>query len=160
MKKLFIFVIVALLTAMLAVGCSPAAKEEAEVSIDLEALQKKIQDADLFTDIFERITKESVLSSIMFLDAESIETYLLYMGSGYTGEEYGLFKCVSAEAAEVLVEDLKTRVESQKNIYADYAPEAIPRLNNAIIRKQGSYVAFVVADKNADALKIVEEYFK
>ena len=158
MKKLTVYIVLfALLTAVTA-GCAPKAAEE--IPVDIEALQRKIEAAGLFTVTFERITKDSVLSSVMFLDAESIETYLLYLCSAYTGEEYGFFKCVSDDAAAALVEDLKTRVEDLKNTYADYAPEAIPRLNNAIIRRQGSYVAYVVADKQAEALKIVEEYFK
>ena len=158
MKKPFILILLAMLAMLFIAGCAQEVKEEA--SVDIEALQKKLQNADLFTDTLERITKESVLTTVLFLDADSIETHLLYMGSGYTGEEYGLFKCSSADAALALTEDLKTRVDTMKNIYADYAPDAIPRLNNAIIRRQGSFVAYVVADKQAEALSIVEEYFK
>lgn len=139
-------------------GCSSS--NSVEINIDMQALQSKIESAGLFSDTLERITKESVLSSVLFLTPGNIETSMLYMGSGYTGEEYALFICVSEEAAKQLTEELMTRVDTQKAIYADYAPDAIPRLNNALIKQQGKYVVYVVADKHAQALKIVEENFK
>lgn len=156
MKKVLLLFVSAIILFGCFSGCNTS--ETVEIPVDIENLQKKLEEAELFTDTLERITKESVLSSVLFLTADNIEVSMLYMGSGYTGEEYALFKCVSAEAAKELVEELKARVDSQKAIYRDYAPDAIPRLNNAIIKQLRGYVIYVVADRYPEALKIVEEY--
>ncbi len=156
MKKLLVVLTVALLLFTL-IGCGSTNKPE--TTIDLDGLQQKLEGANLFTDTLSSVS-ESVLSKVMYLTTDNLESNQVFLGTGCTGEEYGVFKCTSSDAATELVKELNARVESQKAILADYAPDAIPRLNNAIIKQSGSYVVYVVADKNADALKIVEEFVK
>ena len=165
MKNLVLCVLVSFLTLILLAGCGSAKDQETtafsgeDIVVDMQAFLKRIEDAELFADTLER-ARESVLSAVMYLTTDGIETSAIHMGSGFTGEAFGAFKCVSADAAGLLTDELDEYVKAQKAMYADYAPDAIPRLNNAIIRRSGSYVAYVVAERHIDALKIVEEYFK
>ena len=159
MKKLIILLL-AILTLFLLVSCKGEAKTDTpvEVVIDTDAFLKKIEQPDLYVDTLG-VTRESVISQVMFLSVNKIESSALFMGTGFTGEAYGYFKCTSEEDAAIIVEELKTFVEDQKGIYISYAPDAIPHFDSAIIKQKGSYIAYVVADKNIEANKIVEEFF-
>ena len=152
-------VISVLLVVLLICSLAACGKGQTETPVDIESLQKEIEAADLFIDTFVSVDA-NVLSSVMYLATDDIEEFMVYMGSGYTAEEYGVFRCISEETASELVERLRVRVDAQKAIYLDYAPDAMPRLNNAVIKQQGSAVAYVVAEKYGDALKIVEKYIK
>jgi len=158
MKKICLFLAFYMFIVLL-VACGGKSETKKDIVIDTETFLKRIEEANPFVDTLGN-TRDSVLSSVMFLSTDKIETATLFMGTGYTGEAYGVFKCTSAEDAAAIVEELKTFVNDQKDIYISYAPDAIPRFDSAIIRQQGVYVAYVVADDSAAALKIVEEYFK
>ncbi|MCL1830116.1 MAG: DUF4358 domain-containing protein [Oscillospiraceae bacterium] len=161
MKKTVVIALLMLsvLLILLTTACGEAKTETvAEITVDTEAFLKKIEQTDLFVDTLGS-TKESVLSQVMFLSTDKIESASLFMGTGFTGEAYAYFKCTSAEDAAIIVEELKTFVEDQKDIYISYAPDAIPHFDSAIIKQKGSYVAYVVADKNIEANRIVEEFF-
>lgn len=159
MKKALILLLVPLFIFLL-VGCKSDEVSEIpiDIEIDTEAFIKKIEQPSLYVDTLGE-TRDSVLSQVMFLSTEKIESAAMFMGTGFTGEAYGYFKCTSAEDAAVIVNELKTFVEDQKKIYISYAPDAIPHFDSAIIKQKGSYVAYVVADKNVEANKIVEEFF-
>lgn len=146
---------------LLLVGCGSGTtekKEEVKVTIDTDAFLKKVGEADIFDDTLAA-TRDSFIAEGLELTMDKIEFGKFFMGSGFTGEGYGVFKCKSKEDAEAIVEELKTFVEAQKGIYISYAPEAIPRFDGAIIKQKGSYVAYVAADKNVEANKLVEEFF-
>lgn len=156
MKKLLTILLVSIL-ALTLVACG-GPKEE-DVAIDIDAVKSDLEAANLVTDTLSPVN-ENVLSNVLTLNAENIESYHMYMGSGATAEEYGVFKCTSSDAAKEIADKLQARVEAQKTVYADYAPDAIPRLDNAVIRQKGVYVAYVVAENHAEALKIIDGYFK
>ena len=148
-----------ILVLLLLIGCNGSKTEEKlEVVIDVDAFLQRIEEADLFVDVLGS-TRDSVLSQVMFLSTDNIESASLFMGTAFTGEAYGVFKCTSPEAASVIVDELKTFVEDQKDIYISYAPDAIPHFDSAIIKQKGSYVVYVVAHENVEANKIVEEFF-
>lgn len=155
MKK---FLIILLLSTLLLTLTACGGTKEENIVIDVDALADELGSANLTTDTLSSVS-EKVLTNILSLNVEDIESYLMYMGTGQTAEEYGVFTCVSSEAAVKIAEQLQSRVDAQKAVYADYAPDTIPRLNNAIIRQKGIYVAYVVAENYADSLKMVDTYF-
>ena len=156
-KKLLLILISIVVVISLMSACGAPAKDE--VVVDIDALAKEIESAGLFIDTLELITKESVLGSVLFLSTGKIEYSALYMGSGATAEEFAVFKCVSEEAAADIVSELNVRIQEQKARYADYAPDAVPRLNNAVIAQKGSYVLYIVSDNYQQARKLAEESF-
>ena len=79
---------------------------------------------------------------------------------GATAEEVAVFKCTDENAAKTLETAAHTRLESQKAAYADYAPQSVPAIENAIVRQLGEYVICVVADDNAAAEAVLENYIK
>ena len=159
MKKLCIVLAIVLIGCLLA-SCSVKKNgPDLEIVLDTDEFLKKIGEADIFLDTMGS-TRDTVLSEVMYLSTDKIEKASLFMGTAFTGEAYGIFKCKSDEDAAVIVEELKTFVENQKDIYISYAPDAIPHFNNAIIKQKGPYVVYVVADKNVEANRIIEEFLR
>lgn len=151
MKRFLTFVALAAALFSLA-ACTDSA------NIDLKALDSELQSSDVFLDELVAISEQKI-DSVVNLDLELIEEGFFYLGSGMTGEEYGLFKCNSSRDAKALVALLEARRDAQYDLYSSYAVEALPRIKGTIIRQKGAYVAYVAADKAADAAAITDKFF-
>ena len=155
MKKCFV-VLFALMLLLLSACGGGTVKEEAVVDID--AIATELAGADIFVDELSEQSKEAA-AAVMALNLENVETLKVYLGSGAEAEEWGLFKCTTADAATELVSQLNDRIEAQMKTYEAYRAEAVPRIKNAILRRQGSYVMYIVADDYAEAQRIADNYF-
>lgn len=152
MKKFFILI----LTLVMAVSFVSCGKD---AEIDMTALGKAIEAADLFDDEFVAISLDRI-ESVVGIDVSKCESAEYHLGSGNTGEEYGLFTCNSKEDAAAIKAQLEARRDSQAALYADYAPEVVPVIENAVLRQEGRYVVYIVAQDQAGAERIANEYFK
>ncbi len=126
--------------------------------IDLAAVKTDIEGGNLFIDSFVKLSDEKI-NSVALLDTTLCESAEFYIGSGATGEEYGLFKCKDDSSAQQLVQMLEARRDAQKELYAGYAVDAVPRIENTVIRRSGVYVVYVSADKYNEAATIVGNHF-
>ena len=152
MKRQTATLLILILIVGLLVSCSK------EVVIDLPELRDELLAADLFTDQLvslstDKIPVEAEVDSSLYISAE------YWKGSGITGEEIGLFRCGSNKDAKELEKQLIAHRDSLYELYASYKPEALPRINNAVIRCKGSYVVFVSAENYQLAGRIVDSYF-
>jgi hypothetical protein len=66
--------------------------------------------------------------------------------------------CSNKDAKE-LEKQLIAHRDSLYELYASYKTEALPRINNAVIRCKGGYVVFVSAEDYQQAGRIVDSYF-
>lgn len=135
-----------LLTLCLFLGAlSGCAQETTQpVSYDLTALSQRIHDTEAFSDILSPVSTEIAAGFYGFKPEEVTESLVL-CSTGATTEEIALFKCVDEQAAEKLLTAAKTRAETQSTIYESYAPAEPPKLADAIIKREGSYVFYIVA---------------
>ena len=101
---------------------------------------------------------DSIVKSMVLLDTSLCEQYEFFMTTGFTGEEFGVFKCKTADDAAALKTQLEARKAAQHDAYVNYNQEAIPRIENTIITVVGNYVIYVVADDGAAAQEIVNKY--
>lgn len=152
MKKLLI------LLSALVLMLSFASCQKPEVEIDMTALGTEIAGAKLFTDEFVAISADRI-QTVVGIDVSKCESAEYHMGSGVTGEEYGLFVCNSAKDAEEVKAQLEARQADQAALYAGYAPEAVPLIEGAVLRQQGKYVVYIVSNDNTAAAAIVDKYF-
>ncbi|MEG0752016.1 MAG: DUF4358 domain-containing protein [Oscillospiraceae bacterium] len=153
MKKIF----VAILCIALALSLVSCAEEP--VTLDLTALSTQISAADVFADDLQPI-EASRIGELVGLDLAGCKSSEYHMGSGATGEEFGLFECNSVDDAKALVKQLEEHRDSLLETYKSYAPDAVPRIENAVISRLGQNVAFVTADDYASAQSIVDGVFK
>lgn len=154
MKK----ILAALLVLAMALSLAACSGSSEAKTIDLSALDKAVQEASLFS-VEMQPANEKMMQSVVKLDMSLAEKYVYYICGEYTGEEYGLFQCASEEDAKTLASALETRVETLKATYADYAADALPRIENAVIKQSGVYAGIIIADDYNAAAKLFEEYF-
>ena len=153
MKKILVIAL-----AIIALFALTACGGEKAVAIDTAALVSELQGNAIFVDQFQP-QDEVALSALVKLDTSLISEFTYAVGTGYTGEEYGVFLCNSKADAESLKAQLEAHVESQYALYESYAVDALPRIGNAVIMQKGSYVCIVCAEDYNGARVLVEKYF-
>lgn len=138
MKRIFL----ALLSALvLLAGCSAA-----EVTLDLDAVAQELLARVEFVDELDELSSKKAMELYKIEDAIAAKVYI---GSGATTEEIALFELSSEEAAKTAHQAALHRIERQKEDYSDYAPQELPRLNNAEVRQVGRYVLVCVSASDA-----------
>lgn len=135
-------------------GCAP--KTSKPVSYDLAALSQKIYDTDAFSDILNPVSTE-IAAGLYGVAPEEITESQVLCSTRATTEEIALFKCVDEQAAEKLLTAAKTRAETQSAIYESYAPAEPPKLADAIIKREGTYVFYIVAVDYAKVQAVLDE---
>jgi len=112
---------------------------------NIDELSAKIVDSGAFSDILSEVQDDIVISYYGF-DAADVDSMKVYISTGATTEEVGLFECKDAEAAARVLEKAQERAQSQKTAYQSYAPAEIPKIDDAVIKADGVYVFYVVAN--------------
>lgn len=155
MKKAIALIVAACMLLLLTACGGGKARD-----VDLDALAKDLAASGAFTmDISQYAMNADLAAPTYGFDAGDVEKSVFYFISG-TGEEIFLAKAASEDAAEKLEGLCADRVTAQKASLENYAPDAIPRLDNAVTVRQGLYVVFVVAEDSAAAKTIVDKYVK
>ena len=88
---------------------------------------------------------------------EGAEEQKVYMSSGATTEEIAVFRFATEKDAQTGLDTLSQRLESRKEDYANYMPDEVTRLENAVLKCSGCYVALCVSSGD-EAQQIIGEY--
>lgn len=128
--------------------------------LDIQALGADLAACGAFT---EDMTQYAAASGVaeglyQFQDGDVTDSVLYYNGS--TGEELMAAHAKDKDAAGRVAELCRARVENQIAVLQSYVPEAVPRLENAIVQTEGSTVIFVVAQDAAAAQTVIDGYVK
>ncbi len=129
-----------------------------EVTVDTDALLAELSGNAMFFDANLAQISEKALKNEVGIDPENYVSATYFVGSGFTGEEYGVFECTDEKTAEIVEECLEARVDRQRESLESYAPEAVFRLDNAVIEQSGKYVAIIVAEDFNAAGKLLNSY--
>lgn len=158
-KRLTLIILSACLMVGVFSGCTDNSKEPSSSpelkEYDLEKLAMEIYETNTFSDILDMVSAEAALG-LYNIESDDLEDSYVMCSTGATTEEIGLFKCVDEDAATKVQAKAKDRIESQKTAYESYAPEEIPKLDDAIVETRGVYVFYVVStdsSKIEDILK-------
>lgn len=82
----------------------------------------------------------------------------MYISTMATPEEIAVFKTDDTFDAAYFTGLAETYLDGQKESYADYAPEHMPKLDSAVVRTCGEYVIVVVSADNAKASAVMDAY--
>ncbi len=148
MKKVMLTVLAA---AVLLCSCGEQTKE-----VDIDALAQQIVEGVSFDDALAEID-DSMIS--MLYNIEGYTDAVLYKGSGATAEEVAIFQMGSSDDAKTALEQAQAHIQSQIDSYESYIPEEVSRLEDAVVRQDGSYVSVVVSADAAAAEKMLDEAF-
>lgn len=114
------------------------------------------------------VMAEIEIPSAMEKTAENLDAYydidtttvaemsVFICGSGAYPDELAVFKFNDEASAQAGAEAVKNRLDSQTAIYKDYTPAEMYKLDEAVIIKEGNWVAFAACADNARAKEIIE----
>ena len=142
--------ILALAMVFALAGCGSEEKEP----VDINALGQQLVEAAAFGEPMNALDSAVALGLYGAQEGTSVAAWA---GTGATAEEVAVFDCGSAEAAEALVKTLEQRNEVRASQYADYDPEEVPKIENAVLVSGGQYVVLVVAQDPGSAASIASE---
>lgn len=145
---------VLLLTAVL-VGCSDKG-EDPNFTVDITVAAERLHDELKWDDKLSALTAE--IAAIEYGIAEGT-TVACYRGSGATAEQIAVFECADAAAADSLVTSLEKYIAGEIESYKGYVPAEVPRLEDAIIKKQGKCVVLCVTGDTKTAESVISSLF-
>lgn len=129
-------------------------------NVDLNALTGELTGSGAFTADISGFSLDPNITAMTFgFAAEDLKSCQYYYNNG-SSEELLVAEAADADTASRLEELCKNRVELQKSALANYNPDAIPRLDSAVIEKSGSYLVYVVSADSAAVKTVVDKYFK
>ena len=135
--KLLCILILLLLLCGCAAGETPYTIGDAQILLE----------ADLFNGNMGPVDKH-IVSQLYGIDEEMIQDCICYMAANTasSADELAVFVLTDITAAKLVETACQERVEAQIEASRSYTPAAVPRLENAVIRRVGNTVLFAVGD--------------
>ena len=147
MKKV-ICLILALLMLMSLTACG-GEKEEAPVSIDVNALYESY--GQYMPDMF--YPDEMTMMDFLGIDtADCVQYKIAICAEGMRCDEVWLIEAKDAAALENLKQLAETRIEAKKDETVSYAPDQYVVVEKAVVLTNGNYLALLISP-DVDALK-------
>ncbi len=136
-------------------GANDGPADTDPVDVDLEELANSLMESGLFEETLNQV--DSGVAEMLYSVTNASASYI-YAGSGAVADELALFEFTSNEEAQAAVPLAEDRVAAQKDSFATYIPEEVPKLDDAVIETYGRYMVVCVSG-NADAGEIISGYF-
>lgn len=147
MKKLLPLLLAALMTLTACGG--------KEISIDPEKLAADLLAGAGFTD---ELTEVSAEVAELLYGIEDSRDGKVFVSSGATAEELGIFEFADEEAAKAGLTAVERRLETQREDFARYVPAEVPKLEDAVAERYGRWVVCCVSGDGDKAREIIASY--
>ena len=152
MKKLLAIL---LSVSMLFVACGKSDKQKESIT-ELDALTKEIASLDAFDDKISPLEKDSAIL-VFGLDEEDIKDISCYMNTSATPEMIVAI-AVNGDIDDVKA-DLEEYFESERDSFADYVPEEVVKVQNAILeQKDGNIIVACISRDSEQVKNILDKY--
>ena len=95
--------------------------------------------------------------------ARNIPDWLTFMyacAKAGTAEEIAVVKLKDAGDAAAMMDSLHQHVEARQGTFREYDPAQVPLTENAVVTREGRYVALIVCEKNGLVQNVFRDYFK
>lgn len=127
--------------------------------LDAAAAAGELLSAGIFDEELSEV-KQSVAQKRVNVSEEDIAECIAYSGTRAVVDEIVIIKAVSADAAENAEEAFKAHIDAQKQVYADYNADEMPKLEDAFTAVYGDYAVMIVSKDSAKAQDIVKQNLK
>ncbi len=162
-KKLACLVLAAL--AMTALGGCASQAEDDGPDLDPETICKAMLAAD--TTLPEMVTRSSgdpeatdSFTYLSDLDYGKVESYFYAYADAGTAEEMAVVKLKDRSDAAALMGSLHDHLEARRGTFEEYDPEQVPLTEDAVVTREGRYVALIVSKKSGLAQKEFQKFFQ
>jgi hypothetical protein len=153
--------LIALALALGLYSCAADYADDMDCSEIGRSLADRLDDGQEYTEF------ESTHREYYFDDTEHYDDCsLLYSRDVNDVSEIGVFHAPDAGSAQELAEDCREYLDdlrtSTRAFVESYAPEELPKLDNAEVRRFGNYVAYAIlpTDKTEDFFNSLEEMLR
>ena len=158
----------ALSALMLACGWGCGANTEPKddgPDVDMAALREAMVAADKTLPEMTTVTSEGKQAETDFtylsdLDYKLVDEYFYVCADAGTAEEIAVIKLKDAGRAAAAMESLHKHIEARQGTFREYDPEQSPLTENAVIIREGRYVALIVCEKNGLVQNVFRDSFK
>lgn len=123
---------------------------------DLGALAEQLLESQLFEETLNPVEEEMAEKLYSITGASSA---LLYVGSGASADELALFEFEDEETAQDAAELARARVADQRESFAGYIPEEVPKLDAAVVKSFGRCLVVCVSAGDG-AEEIISDFFE
>lgn len=154
MKKLFIQITGLSMTFLMISGCGSST-----INIDTSTAVQTMTEKITFTDKFVNVDSESI-NRIYGVDESLVKSCAGMSGSGSTAECIAMWEANDESSAQDIEKQLNDFLNSYKEGYAEYKPEEVPKLESAILQKNGVYVVLCISADNETAKTVVNDVLK
>lgn len=157
----------AIVPVMLLSGCGSTVSESTSDTDSAVAEAKEPAPSDITSAIMAEIEIPSAVEKTIDdvpayydVNTDEVDSLSVYIcGSGAYPDELAVFKMNSSEAAETAVEAVQKRLDSQSELYRDYTPAEMYKLEGASVTVKENYVMLFVCSDDDRALEIAESLF-
>ncbi len=150
MKKRLL-VLPLILSAVLLSSCS---QSTVKTDVVPSELAESLKNGVTFTDTLEEIDKQTLLINYD-IAVEDIEDTAAYAGTGATAEEIAVFEAKDEQSAKEVYDAAVKRLAQRSEDYEAYRPEEVPKLDSAVVKQAGVFVAVCVSPESDIAEKII-----
>ena len=136
-----------------------ASSQDGIAEVSVSAVADAIKNGGSFKEDIETVDAEMVLTRMYGLDKAQIAEAAIYMSSGASAEEITVIRVANESDIDAVVAGCEARIDDQKKACEDYLPDEMPKLEDAVVYKNGNYVVMCVSQDSAKAKAIIEEEF-
>ena len=153
MRRRIAFIVGTILAFCLFAGCASG------TAVDVKTLAQQIANDVSFDEPLTELDPESA-ERVFRVEADEVAAVGAWVGSGATVDEVCVWDANDNDDAEDIEEVLAARVASRTEDYQDYKPDEVPKLEQAVLVRNGKYVALCVGPDAAAARSLIEAAFK
>ncbi len=155
-------VLAALLLTALA-GCAGGGEDE----LDLDPVEMVRAMAAADTTLPEMVTRSSgdeaardSFTWLSDLDYGKVDAYCYTCADAGTAEEMAVVRLKDKSDAAALMDSLRRHLEARRGSFQEYDPNQVPLVDDAVVAREGRYVALVVSRKNGLAQRAFQSFFQ
>ncbi|NLK39407.1 MAG: DUF4358 domain-containing protein [Clostridiales bacterium] len=143
--------------SVLAVFLSSCKKETPkDIVIDINVAADKLLSSVSYDDELSLLDDEAALN-LYGIEESAIVEGVVYVGTAATVEEIAIFRAVDEETVDDIIARYNDRINLQRTVYADYRPAEVPKLDAAVVKKQGTVAILCISNDAEAAEQIVKD---
>lgn len=119
-------------------------------------LSREITDNVEFSEQLTQIDTINAQKRYM-LSSKDYSEITAFVGTASVCDEFVIVKTTDTEG---IAEDLRSYIDSKKEIYKTYRPNEVYKLDNAIIEQYEDAVVMIITADSDNAIRVYEEYLK
>ncbi len=126
---------------------------ETPLLLKISDIAERLLSSAEYTEELTKLDREAVIL-LYELEDEKIKEAHVYSGTAAIVETVALFETTDEEAAEQVRMKMQEFLAAQRILYSGYRPDEVPKLDSALLKKEGVYVFLCVSPDSTSAANV------